>query len=266
MSKKVFKRNNGLISAGLNAKTVKGDKAGEYATAIMYLAPHTMAGGMTVCAMALMAKCVDGCLVHSGRAEMFSTINEARIRKTKRYLADRAKFMADLVSDIEAFIRWCAKHGVKPAVRLNGTSDIQWEVAHPCVRQGQRYASIFEAFPEVQFYDYTKIYKRAYRQLPSNYALTLSYSAANEAYAEAVVKAAHDTGCNVAVVYRSKSLRDSRTVQPDTIGALGGTWLQREVIDGDQTDMRFLDPKGVIVGLYAKGKAAKRDTTGFVVG
>jgi hypothetical protein len=42
------------------------------------------------------------------------------------------------------------------------------------------------------------------------------------------------------------------------------TYLGRTVINGDETDLRFLDPKGVIVGLKAKGKA-KKDTTGFVV-
>jgi len=35
------------------------------------------------------------------------------------------------------------------------------------------------------------------------------------------------------------------------------------VFNGDESDLRFLDPQGVIVGLYAKGKA-KKDTSGFV--
>ncbi|RVP50001.1 GP88 family protein [Sinorhizobium medicae] len=264
------------ILAGLNAKTIKGDKREEYATAIMYLAPAKMAGGANLCAMAREAGCDPthnngGCLVNSGQAQVFSSINRARIAKTQRYLADRAAFMAELVRDIERFVKWCAKHGVKPAVRLNGTSDIQWEVAHPCERVAAtdaefgdwvgQYASIFEAFPEVQFYDYTKVYKRAYRQLPANYALTLSYSGANERYAEAVTKAAHETGANMAVVYRTKALRDYFV---DKLAQYGETC--RDVIDGDQTDLRFLDPQRVIVGLYAKGQSAKRDTSGFVVG
>lgn len=264
------------IIAGLNAKTIKGDKREEYATAIMYLAPAKMAGGANLCAMAREAGCDPthnngGCLVNSGQAQVFSSINRARIAKTQRYLANRAEFMAELVRDIERFVKWCAKHGVKPAVRLNGTSDIQWEVAHPCERVAAtdaefgdwvgQYASIFEAFPEVQFYDYTKVYKRAYRQLPANYALTLSYSGANERYAEAVTKAAHETGANMAVVYRTKALRDYFV---DKVAQYGETC--RDVIDGDQTDLRFLDPQRVIVGLYAKGQSAKRDTSGFVVG
>ncbi|RVJ40516.1 hypothetical protein [Sinorhizobium medicae] len=276
----VFK--SATIIAGLNAKTVKGDKPSEYATAIMYLAPARMAGGANLCAMATEAGCDPnhggGCLVNSGQAQVFSSINRARIAKTQRYLANRAEFMAELVRDVQRFIKWCAKHGVKPAVRLNGTSDIQWEVAHPVEIRwvshnlnaaGQRvteygsdrYASIMEAFPEVQFYDYTKVYKRVYRQLPDNYALTLSYSGANPRYAEAVTKAAQETGANMAVVYRTKELRDYFV---DKLVQYGETC--RDVIDGDQTDLRFLDPQRVIVGLYAKGKAAKADTSGFVVG
>ncbi|MER8641015.1 hypothetical protein [Mesorhizobium sp. M1252] len=248
------------IRSGGNAKTIKGDKLGNYETAIMYLAPASQSLMGNVCPMAGQAGCELGCLSKAGRAGMFSSIVEARIAKTQRYFKSRETFMADLVKDIAAFVRYCAKKQVKAAVRLNGTSDIQWEVAHPCSRDGVTYTSIFAAFPEVQFYDYTKIYKRAYRSLPSNYSLTLSYSEANPAYADAITKTARETGANVAVVYRSKAHRDSLT---------GFYWrapqFDRVVIDGDETDMRFTDPKGVIVGLYAKGPA-KRDTSGFVVG
>jgi len=246
------------IRAGGNAKTIKGDKRGDYQTAIMYLAPARMAGGANICPMAQLAGCDPthggGCLVNEGRARLMSSINIARIAKTRRYLDNRAAFIAELVRDLERFVRHTARHGVKAAVRLNGTSDIQWEVAHPCERNGKRFASLFEAFPEVTFYDYTKIYKRAYRALPSNYSLTLSYSEANQGYADAIMKAHSDTGLNVAVVYRTKALRNAMVINGNF-----------PTIDGDQTDMRFLDPKGVIVGLYAKG-TSKRDTTGFVIG
>lgn len=250
-----------LIRSGNNAKTIKGD--GEYETAIMYLAPFKLAG-FNVCPMAEQAGCIKGCLNTAGRGQM-NNVQLARINKTKRYLASRAAFMAELVDNLEAFVRYCQRKGVKPAVRLNGTSDIQWEVAHP-VQITRRtevgnyvvsYGSIFEAFPEIQFYDYTKIYKRVYRELPANYSLVLSYSEANPAYADAIIKAHDETGANVAVVFRTKELRD------DYVGTPHG-FLEIPVIDGDETDMRFLDPKGVIVGLYAKGQA-KKDESGFVV-
>lgn len=262
-----------LIRSGNNAKTVKGD--GEFETAIMYLAPFTLAG-TNVCPMAEQAGCVAGCLNTAGRGRM-SNVQLARINKTKRYLSDRIAFMQELALDLERFVAYCQRKGVKPAVRLNGTSDIQWEVAHPVTRsmpQGYwTFSSVFQAFPEVQFYDYTKVYKRVYRALPSNYSLVLSYSEANQAYADKVITAALDTGANVAVVYRDKATRDA-LVSPALEGrggviqnSLCGTseTLSREVFDGDATDLRFTDPKGVIVGLYAKG-SAKADTSGFVVG
>jgi hypothetical protein len=248
------------IRSGGNAKTIKGDKLGNYETAIMYLAPAAQSLLGNVCPMAITAGCEMGCLSKAGRAGMFSSIVEARIAKTQRYFRDRKQFMADLVKDVAAFVRYCQRKGVKPAVRLNGTSDIQWEVAHPCYRDGERFGSIFEAFPEVRFYDYTKVYKRAYRSLPANYSLTLSHSGANPAYSQAVQTAARETGINVAVVYRTKALRDAHMAR-----GYGIYQEVRPVIDGDETDMRFTDPKGVIVGLYAKGPA-KKDTSGFVVG
>jgi len=260
MSLKLFK--SPTIAAGSNAKTVKGDDL--YQTAIMYLAPHTASGMGNVCPMAIMAGCSEPCLYKAGRAELFDSIPKARIAKTQRYFRSREKFMAELVRDLEKFVAHCGRQGVKPACRLNGTSDIQWEVAHPCFRGGVRYPSIFAAFPEVQFYDYTKIYKRVYRKLPDNYTLCLSYSAASAGYRDAVLKAAKETGCSIAVVYRTKALRDliAADVKTDWVRMS----LDRVVIDGDETDMRFLDPRGVIVGLYAKGKAGRADTSGFVVG
>lgn len=274
-----------VIRSGNNAKTVKGD--GEFETAIMYLAPFTLAGA-NVCPMAEQAGCIAGCLNTAGRGRM-NNVQIARINKTKRYLNSRAAFMAELVDDLTRFVRYCSRKGVKPAVRLNGTSDIQWEVAHPVEvpwvsnninAAGQReeeygsdrYASVFDAFPEVQFYDYTKVYKRAYRSLPSNYSLTLSYSEANPAYQQAVLKAAKETGTNLAVVYRSKEVRDNMLPSGDAFGDWAPGLADRDtvrvfrqVFDGDATDLRFTDPKGVFVGLYAKGKA-KVDTSGFVVG
>jgi hypothetical protein len=242
------------IRSGGNAKTIKGDKLGTYETAIMYLAPFRSAMGGNVCAMAETAGCVAGCLNTAGRGA-FNNVQAARVAKTRRYFADRAAFMADLSRDVAAFVRHCARKGINPAIRLNGTSDIAWETAHPCYRDGVRFASIFEAFPEVRFYDYTKIAKRVRKALPANYDLTLSFSEANLSYAYSIRMTAAETGANVAVVFRTKALRDAYMVT-----GFEGV----EVIDGDETDLRFTDPKGVVVGLYAKGQA-KGDRSGFVI-
>ena len=259
-----------LMASGGNAKTVKGDKLLQYETAIMYLAPYTSAGGTNVCPMAETAKCIEGCLNTAGRASMFASIPAARIAKTRRYLTDRKQFLADLVADLERFVRYCERKGVKPAVRLNGTSDIQWERGHMVarcyavptadgtVKREQVFPSIMAAFPDVQFYDYTKIPQRIVRgNLPANYALTLSYSGANANYAHQVLTVARAFGANTAVVFRNKAAV-ARVLER-------GDWQGQPVLDGDETDMRFLDPQGgYVVALYAKGKA-KQDCSGFVV-
>jgi len=239
-----------LLRAGGDAKTSKDQD--RYVTGILYLLPHKLGGGANLCAMAEIAGCIDPCLVGAGRGQM-SSVQRGRQRKTDWFNNDRASFMAQIVTDLEKFVKYCAKRDVKPAQRLNGTSDILWERI-PATRDGVTYPSIMEAFPEVQFYDYTKISNRNVQHIP-NYHLTFSYSEANPAYARHVTQA-RDRGMNIAVVWRSADLI------PQTFQGL-------PVIDGDETDLRFLDheksgDQQCIVGLYAKG-AAKHDTSGFVL-
>lgn len=235
-----------LLAAGSNAKTVKGDGT-EYLTAIMYLTPWKSAG-VNLCPMAEQAACINGCLVSAGRG-VFNSVQEGRARKTRWFASDREGFMAQLVADLASFVRYCAKRGINPCVRLNGTSDIRWELIGVS-RDGQAFPHVFAAFPEVQFYDYTKIANRRVDGI-ANYALTWSYSAANPAYA-AMAETAKAKGMNVAVVFRRK-------------GDIPAAFLGLPTYDGDKDDLRFLDPKGVVVALYAKGKA-KADYSGFVVG
>ena len=228
-----------LLSVGNNAKTVKGDGS-EYLTAILYMAPADNLEGVNVCAMAEVAGCKAACLYTAGRGKM-NSVQAGRLRKTMLWRDDRQGFLATLRQDITKFQAYCLKRGIQPVVRLNGTSDIMWE----------KYIDMETEFPMVQFYDYTKIYLRAYKDLPRNYDLTLSYSEANADYAEAILNAHKLTGINVAVVFRDK----------DTIPT---SFAGSEVLDGDKDDLRFLDMPRRIVALYAKGDA-KKDSTGFVV-
>lgn len=214
-----------------NTKIVKGEKVGYY-TAILHLAPHILSG-YNVCPMAS-AGCAAACLNTAGRGHM-STVQEARIRKTKLFFESRKDFMEMLVKDIFSHIKSSKARGLVPVIRLNGTSDIPWERI-----AGSGDKSIIEMFPDIQFYDYTK---RPGRTTPPNYKLTFSLSEDNEVSALAELR----RGINVAAVF--KELPDQFWGHP--------------VIDGDENDLRFLDPTIVIVGLKAKGKA-KKDTTGFV--
>jgi len=217
-----------------NPKIQKGTKLG-YLSFILHLAPSTLSGKNT-CPKAT-AGCAAACLNTAGRGGMFkrgettNAIQKARIRKTVQYFFARDEFLADLEADIRKGIKFAEKQGLTPVFRLNGTSDLSVE------KWG-----IIEKFPTVQFYDYTKVLGRKVAHLP-NYHLTFSAADGNDADVAKAIK----QGMNIAMVF----------------DALPDTYMGLEVINADEHDLRFLDKKGVIAGLKAKGKA-KKDTTGFV--
>ena len=233
-----------LIGVGTNAKTIKGDGS-EYLTGIIYLAPFKIVVDnktFNSCAMAEMAGCVKPCLNTAGRGQM-SCVQKARLRKAKLFYRDRDEFMKQLMVDLTKFQNYCNKRGIQPVIRLNGTSDIRFELV-----KIDGY-TIFELFPRIQFYDYTKIANRKVDHI-NNYHLTWSYSGKEKAYSD-MMQTALDKGMNVAVVFRNK--------------VVAKQWQGLPIVDGDSDDLRILDPKGGhIVSLYAKGKA-KKDTSGFVV-
>ena len=234
-----------LLGVGTNAKTIKGDGS-EYLTAILYMTPYkVMVDGkhFNSCSMAEQASCIEGCLYTAGRGRM-SNVQTARQRKAEWFYRDRVGFMKQLYHDIQKFSNYCKKRGIQPCVRLNGTTDIRWELI-PAMPHNKM--NIFQEFPEVQFYDYTKIPNRKVADYP-NYHLTWSYSAANPKYEELFWDVIRK-GMSVAVVFR----------KPINMT----TWRGYKVVDGDKDDLRFLDPQSSIVALYAKG-AAKHDSTGFV--
>jgi hypothetical protein len=222
-----------LLSVSADAKTVKGEKKG-YLTGILYLAPAS-SSGTNVCPNASPG-CIRGCLNTAGRAAIFPAILKARVRKTRELFADREAFIAQLAKDIRSLERRAQRQGLTACVRVNGTSDLPW-LALRMARE----------FPRVQLYDYSKNPRVWERQLP-NYHITFSLSETN--LPQALETLAHS--CNVAVVFNTKK------GQP-----LAATWHGYRVIDGDVSDLRFLDEFGVVVGLRAKGKA-KKDCSGFV--
>jgi hypothetical protein len=232
-----------LLNIDQNPKTIKGQKYG-FMTGVLYLAPADLSG-RNVCSMAALAACKNPCLNSAGRGA-FSNVQLARINKTNYYFNQRADFMSNLVLDIKLLAKKAAARGLVPLVRLNGTSDIKWENV-PLTIDGQKYANIMSAFPDIQFYDYTKIVNRD--ALPPNYDLTFSYSGVPQY--QTYVKQAIIKGMRVAVVFRTRA-------------AIPKSFLGLDCVDGDDSDIRHLDARGVIVALYAKGKA-RRDTSGFVV-
>lgn len=233
-----------MLSIDTNAKTIKGQRYG-YLTGVLYLAPYNLSG-YQVCAMADKAKCHEPCLNTAGRGA-FNSVQAARVRKTKLFFEDRPAFFAELIPSIRSLIRKAKAAGLTPVCRLNGTSDIKWENVD-FEYEGVWYENVFEFFPDLQFYDYTKIPNRGDKYIP-NYDLTFSYSGvvAFQPY----VRKAIDNGYRIAVVFRD---RDS----------IPSEFLGTTCVDGDDSDLRHEDPHGVVVALYAKGRA-KKDVSGFVV-
>jgi hypothetical protein len=213
-----------------NPKIQKGTKLG-YLSFILHLAPSDLSGKNT-CPKATPG-CIAACLNTAGRGGMFkkgentNVIQKARIRKTVQYFEQREQFLLDLEADIRKAIKFAAKQGLTPVFRLNGTSDLSVE------KWG-----IIEKFPTVQFYDYTKVLGRKVAHLP-NYHLTFSKADGNDSdVAEALLQ-----GMSVVAVYDA---------------------IPEGVPSADETDLRFLDPKGIMLGLKAKGRA-KKDYSGFVI-
>lgn len=240
----MFIKSKKLLSVSADAKTSKGNKKGVL-TGILYLAPHTISGHQ-VCPKAS-PECRAACLYTAGRG-VYNSVQTARINKTKWFFGERDSFMEKLVADIAALVKKAKKLNMEPAVRLNGTSDIAWEKI-ACRRDGKVYRNVMEAFPDVQFYDYSKINGRKSALALPNYHLTFSLSEENDADA---IKALSE-GYNVAVVLNI----GKNEPKP-------ATWGGYPVIDGDETDIRFRDPKGGhIVALSAKG-AARKMGLGFV--
>lgn len=226
-----------LLSKGTtNVKTAKN----ELPTFILYMSPSTAnSKGINVCPNSSKG-CVASCLFTAGMG-VFSNVISARTAKTDYYLNDRQKFSEQLVKELAKI----NKKGVKTAIRLNGTSDLD---LHSIIGNRTN-LNVFTEFTNLEFYDYTKIIGKVRKYVDTpNYTITYSRSEDNEAQC---IEVLNEKLCNVAVVFDDKK-------------PLPKTWQGFEVIDGDLADDLMLKNKGIVIGLKAKGKA-KKDTTGFVV-
>ena len=215
-------------------KNIKGLE--KYRILRLNLAPYNLSG-YQVCPMAS-AGCAKACLHTAGNPIFQKQKDLGRINRTRFYMQDRTEFLNKLYKELKQHQIYCRKNKLIPVARLNTTSDISFEIHN-----------IFSMFPDIQFYDYTKIPKRVYKYLnkeyPSNYHLTFSLNESNKEDAFSILK----SGGNVAIVFRKE---------------LPKTYNGYTVVNGDEHDLRFLDPQNIIVGLKAKGKA-KTDYSGFVL-
>jgi len=229
-----------LGGVNISPKLKKNGVVSNQHTYGLYLAPHKLSGYNT-CSHST-PECRMGCLHASGHtaAEIWAGrnhIQNARINKTKLFYENPVFFMTWLIADLKAKQALATKKGMGFSVRLNCTSDIDWQNVKV---NGQ---SIFEIFPEITFYDYTKNAAKFIGK-PDNYHLTLSYTGRNWESCEAVLQQGH----NVAVVFDVKDEKD----MPDTFNGY-------KVVNGDLTDYRIDDAKGIIVGLKWKRIADKEN-------
>jgi hypothetical protein len=222
-----------LLSRDANTKLIKTAK-GENEPVV--LAGLSMMPNVELCPSSGIAECFDDCLKESGLAQVYTSVNIARQRKTDYYMTDRAGFLGQLRRELTNLVKYAAKHGKRPIVRLNVLSDIAWEQHN-----------IPQEFPEITFYDYTKRAKRL-GKTPANYDLMFSYSAA--AKYQTQVKEALKTDAPITVVFR---------------GGLPTDFMGREVYDGDISDLTNLKQRGKIIGLRVKGNEAKKSTSPFIV-
>ncbi len=221
-----------ITSVGSDAKTVKGKKV-DVVTAIVYLPQDTMISKKTNCAFAHLAGCSEDCLIGAGRLGMrHATL--AIIRRGLFFMYKREQFDLQLQAEI---MQLSLRHGDKLAVRLNGTSDID-------------FSYMIEKFPEVQFYDYTKILNRVSKNKLENYDLTYSFSPYSKKSLEHGYQAIKDKR-KVALAFNTKGSKGDTLQIPDTL------FSGKKLVSFDDTDARFLDKKGSIGFLTRKGSSVK---------
>lgn len=227
-----------LGSVNKSAKLAKNGKVNQNTYGI-YLAPANTSG-YNVCSHST-PECRMGCLATSGRAGMEiqagrTVIQNCRINKTRLFYEQPEFFMAWLIAEISAAKMQADAQGHFFSVRLNCTSDIDWQNV---LVDGK---SVFEIFPDVQFYDYTKNPNKFFVN-PKNYHLTYSYTGRNWKTSQLLL----EQGYNVAMVFDAKNESE-----------LPAMYKGYEVVNGDLTDYRVADSKGVIVGLKWKRIANKQ--------
>ena len=209
---------------GSSLKVEKGrDKA---YTVVMYMQPADKIATKTLCAGAKLAGCKNECLISSGMLGM-TTGQRAATRRTILFLLAPETFYAQLRKEIE---REYKKHGNKLAVRLNGTSDIDFN-------------AFIASMPNIRFYDYTKVWVRVTKNKLANYDLTYSGSAYNEK-SIAMTARAVTAGARVAIAFNTGERKGEFKIPTDGIA------------DFDTTDLRFLDKAG-LGGLKYKGGSIK---------
>jgi hypothetical protein len=173
--------------------------------------------------------------------------------KTEALMLNPEAFGVLLSHEIQSFVNKTKAMDYQPAIRLNVTSDIPPKV----------YKAIIDAFPNVMFYDYTKLFGN--KSIAPNHHLTYSSSGASQRVGNELIVNKLSTwdkdvqkllgGDNVAMAFTSRKSMP-KTVRDEKTGENFEVW------NGDNYDARFLDPKrddgkGYIIGLTNKDRTVK---------
>lgn len=228
-----------LLTKGVSSPKLTKYAGDEYVSAILYLASANYKKELCPAAGA----CAKACLiVKAGRGAFDDKVSAARKRKSDWLLNNRETFVDQLYKEIW-LLQWQAwKSGKKLAIRLNGGSDLDW-------------SDIYERFPMVQFWEYTKRPELALK-LKSQFSNVHVTFSASENMTSRVFTAMHTRGINIATVF---DVRRGAELPSEFNGI--------RVTDGDLHDYRFLDERGVIVGLRLKSNTRPTDeqkSGGFV--
>jgi len=245
-----------------------------YLPAALHLLPHTLAYDKefnrtlgtieplrrkaSLCPRSTPA-CRAHCLVHSGMGMAHRTLR-ARHERTRRFLDDRKAFLRDLERDIDRHARHAEERKLKPCVRLNATSDVNWFKTAPW---------LFWNFPHVQFYDYTKrpdMYQQWRETGMSMYSggkplwnvhLSFSWSGTrdNAQYCRNMIQRSFQCDnlpLQIVVPDVGKTYDDRVENVKLRLGVDLGYYT-----DGDEHDLRFLDDDPTIVVLKVKHTSSK---------
>lgn len=236
------KKLTGLSYIGMVNNSTKHEKAFKYNEMVytIYLAP-AKSSGYEVCP-GRTAECTLLCLNESGRNKMNTereVIRNSRIKKTRLFHEEHQFFVKWVFEEIKLARKKAEKLNYRFSVRLNNTSDISPEDFYILNENGTR-VNILEYFNDVKFYDYTKVPERLeLTKKYSNYDLTFSFSGTNKFDCLQMLK----NDVRVSVVFK---------VVPETFWGY-------PVVNGDNYDMRYLDPKQSIIGLKFKQVRNKLD-------
>ena len=238
-------KRHGIFSVD-NPKTLKGESMG-YMTLILHFSPSNLNSRRVDLCPYASQECRDLCLNKAGLSAILPSIEKARIKKTDKFLENRELYLKNMIEEIHSYKKKAKKENLILVVRLNGTSDLNWSKIH------YQKKNIFEWFHEIQFYDYTKSpYIAAYSQTVENYHVAFSWSGHNQETCLSML----ENGLNVAVPFAN--VKKGKPLPSHFMGF--------PVIDGDKTDLRFLDKKPCIIGLRVKGnKQRKASENNFLV-